>query len=147
MLCDIGYTHTRLRNWTIGTVSHNLVVVDRQWQTGRNSDGDLLAFVPDAKGVSVVEADGKRAYANIEGLDTYRRMLVMIPVSDKDAYVVDIFHVKGGSVHDWLIHGSANHDMTAECSVQMSGSRENMLEHGEEWKEPEKPRPAIVSLS
>ncbi len=136
MLCDIGYTHTKLRNWTVTTVGHNLVAVDRKQQTHSRSDGDLLAFFPDANGVAVVEADGKRAYANIEGLDMYRRMLVTVPVSDEDAYIVDLFRVRGGTIHDWLLHGSANHEMTAQCSVQLTGDRENMLEPGDEWQEP-----------
>jgi len=136
MLCDIGYTHTKLRNWTVTTVGHNLVAVDRKQQTHSRSDGDLLAFFPDANGVAVVEADGKRAYANIEGLDMYRRMLVTVPVSDADAYVVDLFRVRGGTIHDWLLHGSANHEMTAECSVELAPGREDMLEAGDEWQEP-----------
>ncbi len=136
MLCDIGYTHTKLRSWAVTTAGHNLVAVDRTPQTYSHSDGDLLAFFPDSNGVAMVEADGKRAYANIEGLDMYRRMLVAVPVSDEDAYVVDVFRVRGGTVHDWLLHGSADHEMTAECNAQLSGSRENMLEPGEQWQEP-----------
>ena len=136
MLCDLGYTHIKLRSWTVNTVGHNLVAVNRTRQTGRQSDGDLLAFFPDAGGVAVVEADGKRAYANIEGLDMYRRMLVTVPVSEADAYVVDVFRVRGGRMHDWLLHGSADDEMTAECSVPLSGNRENMLEPDEEWQEP-----------
>ncbi len=136
MLCDIGYTHIKLRHWSVCTIGHNLVAVDRTRQGYKNSDGDLLAFFPDSNGVSMVEADGKRAYANIEGLDMYRRMLVTVPVSDEDAYVVDLFRVRGGTIHDWLLHGSANHEMTAHCSVQLTGDRENMLEPGDEWQEP-----------
>ena len=69
MLCDLGYNHTQLRRWNSSTLGHNLVVVDRQEQISRNSDGDLLAFFPNTGGVSMVEADGRRAYANIDGLD------------------------------------------------------------------------------
>jgi len=136
MLCDIGYTHTKLRNFSVSTIGHNLVAVDRTWQTCKNADGDLIAYFPNLNGVSAVEADGKRAYANIEGLDTYRRLLVLIPVSDEDAYVADIFRVRGGNTHDWLLHGSANHDMTAACNIELTGKRENLLEENEEWVEP-----------
>jgi len=134
MLCDIGYSHTKLRHWSVCTIGHNVVAVDRQNQVG--GDCDLLAFFPDSNGVSMVEADGKSGYRKIEGLDIYRRMLVMVPISTGDAYVVDIFRVRGGSTHDWLLHGSANHDMTAECNVELTPGRENMLEEGEEWVEP-----------
>jgi hypothetical protein len=47
-------------------------------------------------------------------------MLVLIPVSEPDAYVVDISRTRGGSMHDWLLHGSADDDMTARCALEMS---------------------------
>jgi len=138
MVSDLGYTHTRARGWNSCTIGHNLVAINRQNQDGGGdgSAGDLLWYFPETEGVSVSEADGKRAYHSIEGVETYRRMLVLVPVSDEDAYVVDIFRTKGGTVHDWLLHGDADNDMTATCSVQLKAGRENMLEEGEEWKEP-----------
>ncbi len=136
MLPDLGYTWTQMRYWCACTLGHNTVVIDRQDQKGSGSDGDLLWFFPDSNGVSVVDADGKRGYKQIEGLDMYRRMLVMIPVSDADAYVVDVFRVRGGSMHEWALHGDADEDTTATCSLDLSGSRKWMLEEGEEWKEP-----------
>ncbi len=117
MLSDLGYTWTDIRWWNSSTISHNLVAVDRQEQRGRPSDGDLLAFFPSDDGISVVEADGTRAYSNVEGLDTYRRLLALIPVTEQDAYVVDISRTRGGSIHDWLLHGSADDDMTAHCDL------------------------------
>ena len=136
MLCDIGYSHTKLRSFTVSTVGHNLVAVDRQRQTSKNAYGDLLAYFPNVDGVSAVEVDGARAYANIRGLDRYRRLLALVPASDTDAYVVDVFRVRGGSTHDWLLHGSANHDMAGECNVELTATRENLLEPGEPWAEP-----------
>jgi hypothetical protein len=136
MLCDIGYTHTKLRSWTIATAGHNLVVVDRRQQRTQDSDGDLLAFFPNVAGVSAVEADGKRAYADVPGLDTYRRLLVTVPADGGDVYVVDIFRVRGGALHDWMLHGSGDHNMTAACSVPLAAGRETMLEPGEKWVEP-----------
>ncbi|MFW5868305.1 MAG: hypothetical protein ACOCX2_10845 [Armatimonadota bacterium] len=122
MLSDVGYTWTDIRWWTVSSISHNLVVIDSEEQQGRPSDGDLLAFFPgeDDLDVSVVEADGRRAYANIEDLDMYRRLLVLVPVSDEDAYMVDISRTAGGSLHDWMLHGSADEDMTAECDLTLS---------------------------
>jgi len=136
MLCDIGYTHTKLRNWCTSTVGHNTVVIDRKNQASSASDGDLIAFYPNVDGVSMVEADGKRGYRDIVGLQTYRRVLVLVPVSANDAYVVDLFSIVGGRIHDWLLHGDADHDMTAKCSIELTTSLENMLEDGETWQEP-----------
>ncbi|MBI3946681.1 MAG: heparinase II/III family protein [Armatimonadetes bacterium] len=134
MLSDIGYTHSKLRAWAISTAGHNTVVIDRKNQSSRNSDGDLLLFVPDLAGLAAVEACGERAYPELA--ETYRRLLLLVPVSESDAYVVDIFRVKGGSTHDWLLHGSANEEMTAECSLPLTPFADTLLEPGEEWKEP-----------
>ncbi|MGD9495815.1 MAG: heparinase II/III family protein [Armatimonadota bacterium] len=136
MLPDVGYTWTQMRYWTTCTLGHNTVVIDRADQGGRPADGDLLAYFPDTAGVSAVEADGVRAYGNIGNVDRYRRLLVMVPVSEADAYVVDVFRVRGGSVHDWALHGDADEDTTAECSLPLVGNRRWLLEEGEAWKEP-----------
>ncbi len=123
MLPDVGYTWTNISWWTVATIAHNLVAVDRAEQEGRGSDGDLLWFFPGASAeadISVVEADGRRAYSNIEGLDMYRRMLVLIPVSEENAYVVDLSRTRGGSTHDWLLHGSADEDMTARTMLPLT---------------------------
>ncbi|MBU0609640.1 MAG: heparinase II/III-family protein [Armatimonadetes bacterium] len=120
MLSDIGYTWSDIRAWCSSTISHNLVAVDGQDQGGRPTDGDLLWFFPATGGVSVVEADGRRGYSRLEGVDCYRRLLVLVPVSDRDAYVVDLFRARGGQMHDWLMHGDADEDMTAECSLPLA---------------------------
>ena len=117
MLSDVGYTWSDIRYWTTSSISHNLVAVDCSEQRGAPSDGDLLLFFPDVQGVSVVEADGRRGYANIRDLDRYRRLLVMVPVSEADAYVVDVCWTRGGAVHDWLLHGDADEDAQATCAA------------------------------
>jgi len=136
MLPDLGYNHTRMRCWNTCTLSHNLVVVNRQNQSRGGSDGDLLAFHPNTGGVSVVEADGRRAYHQIPDLQRYRRLLVTVPVAAQDAYVVDVFRVKGGTTHDWVLHGDADQDTSATCSIPLQPRDGSMLEPGEKWEEP-----------
>jgi hypothetical protein len=134
LLSDIGYTHSKLRAWTISTVGHNTVALDRRNQSIHNCNGDLLLFVPDLAGLAAVEARGERAYPDLA--QVYRRQLLVVPVSDADAYVVDVFRVKGGGTHDWLLHGSADADMTAECSLPLTPRVGTLLEPGERWAEP-----------
>jgi len=134
MLSDVGYTHTKLRRWTISTVGHNTVVVDRRDQTTRDSDGDLLMFLPNAAGLSVCDARAPGAYPQLT--EIYRRLLLLVPVSQADAYLVDLFRVEGGTIHDWLLHGSADEKMTAECSLPLTAGEGTLLEPGEEWVEP-----------
>ena len=134
LLSDIGYTHTKLRHWTISTISHNTVAIDRREQEGSSGDGDLLLFVPDLAGLSAVESRADQAYPKLA--ERYQRQLVLVPLSEADAYVVDVFRARGGSTHDWLLHGSADEEMSAECSLPLEGGRETMLEAGEQWREP-----------
>lgn len=142
-LCpDIGYTWTQMRYWATSSLGHNTVVVDRKDQATAKSDGNLLLYFPgytdDPAGLApaMVEADGKAAYSNVSDLDLYRRTLLLVPVSEDDAYAVDVFRVRGGRMHDWTLNGDADRDTVAKCSVPLSGKREWMLEQGEEWKEP-----------
>lgn len=134
MLSDVGYTHTKLRRWTTSTVGHNTVVVDRRDQTTRDSDGDLLLFLPDAADLSVCEARAPGAYPQLT--EIYRRLLLLVPVSQADAYLVDLFRVEGGTIHDWVLHGSADDEMTAECSLPLTAREGTLLEPGETWTEP-----------
>jgi hypothetical protein len=137
LLSDVGYSHGKLRQWTISTIGHNTVAVDRRNQAikdSKDSDGDLLMFIPEANGLSAVEARGEKAYRGLA--EVYRRGLLLVRVSESDAYVVDVFRVKGGTVHDWLLHGSADEDMTAECSLPLVPREGTLLEPGEKWEEP-----------
>lgn len=137
MLPDIGYTWTPMRPWATTTLSHNTVVVDRTPQGGSPGDGNLLCFVPDAGGLNMVEADGTASYQTVKGVDLYRRMLVTLPVGDTEAYVFDAFWCRGGSRHEWALHGDAESDQTVTCSLPLAGRRDNLLEEGDVWKMPE----------
>lgn len=143
MLPDIGYTWTQMRCWTTSTVCHNTVVVDRANQGGGGpSDGNLLAWYPgdtsdpEAQEVSLVEADGALGYRRIEDLDLYRRTAMVVPVSANDAYVVDVFRVRGGRLHDWALHGDADQDVAARCNLPLGEPLATLLLPDEEWVEP-----------
>ncbi len=60
----------------------------------------------------------------------------MVPVSARDAYVVDLFRVRGGRTHDWLLHGDADTDTSAACSLPLKPRDGSLLEPGETWQEP-----------
>lgn len=142
MLPDLGYTWTQMRWWTTSTIGHNLVVVDRLNQRHSPSDGSLLAYYPgnlqdpESLDIAVVEADGKLGYQNVPDLDLYQRLLVTVPVSAAEAYVVDVFRVRGGQLHDWALHGDADEDTTAVCDLPFGEPAATMLLPTEEWVEP-----------
>lgn len=142
MLPDVGYTWTQMRCWTTSAICHNQVVVDRLDQRGSPSDGSLLAYHPgdledpESLDVAVVETEGRLGYQNVPDLDLYRRLLVTVPVSATDAYVVDVFRVRGGKLHDWALHGDADEDTTASCDLPFGDPVATMLLPDEEWVEP-----------
>ncbi|MFQ6114357.1 MAG: hypothetical protein ACE5NG_09765 [bacterium] len=82
----------------------------------------------------MVEASGERAYPELAQI--YKRLLVLVTIDEERPSVVDVFHVKGGSMHDWLMHGSANLDQRATCSLKLIPKSGTMLEKDEKFVEP-----------
>lgn len=94
-----GYTPGRF-SWTSNTVSHNTVMVDQQRQAN-NLHGRVLRF-HDSLTVDVVDVEAAGTYGQS---DRYRRTLVLVDVGNDDAYLVDVFRVRGGNDHVMSIHG------------------------------------------
>jgi hypothetical protein len=122
MLSDIGYTHTILRPLATGSLGHNLVVVDEEDQEG--ADGYLEAWGVAGDLLRFCEARAEGAYPQVS---QYRRALAAITLPEPGAYVVDVFRVQGGSQHDWLVHGSADHDQQLDCSLVLEKLEDNLL--------------------
>jgi len=129
LLPDVGYTHTRYRTWSTGTLCHNTVVIDEQRQKTRGvgglSDGRLLAFETASSPVQWVEASGESAYPDLA--DEYRRMLMLVDAGGDEVYAVDLFRVKGGTQHDWALHGNADYEGAASVSVPLAPYADNLL--------------------
>jgi len=110
MMSDIGYGRGVLRYFTTGALSHNVLLVDRRGP--RLVDGPecaLRRLELATPGVQLVEADGHRAFGH--DLSAYSRALLLVELSEEDAYVVDLFRARGGTVHELLLHGDADRDM------------------------------------
>lgn len=91
--------------WTKSTISHNTVMVNQQPQVPVWG-GHTRLFMQD-KSFGVLELDGKSAYP---GIQEYTRTMFLVGGSsrnaaDSNAYVVDIFRVKGGHDHVYSLHG------------------------------------------
>lgn len=132
------------RAWHMATAAHNTVVIDGRNQLGR-FDGPRRAFGPDdsirgyidyqsretlggtrhqgdillmdgqGEEVQVMEVEGRNAYGKLA--DLYRRTLVKVSLPD-GGYMVDIFRVKGGEIHDFMLHGALEEPYRAEVSVE-----------------------------
>ncbi len=156
LLPDLGYSHTRYRYWTRSTLAHNTVVVDGHEQysgslgqqyTGPGisypqvskdqfTDGNLLRFQAAGEDFQAIEAAGERGYPGLA--TTYRRMLLMIGVDEKRAYVVDLFRVTGGQRHEWVLHGSADRDQELRVEAALSDYAERLLPPGTTFEPPQR---------
>ncbi|MSS70564.1 MAG: hypothetical protein EXS64_03645 [Candidatus Latescibacteria bacterium] len=136
---DRGYVVTpdgRRRCWATGTLSHNLVVVDEQDQSGysvvgeRRPCGSNLELFGVAPGIEVVQASAVEAYPQCED---YRRTCAMIRIPGGRHYVVDLFRVSGGRIHQYAFHCNGSlKGMTpihpASCPVELSGMWSSWLQ-------------------
>jgi hypothetical protein len=91
-------------DWTGSTISHNTVFVDKHPQ--KEVWGGHTKLFTQLKGLGVFEIDGKSAYP---GIKQYTRTMFLVGGSgsnmDSNAYVIDIFRVKGGHDHVYSFHG------------------------------------------
>lgn len=103
---DHGYPEYATRipsntEWTGSTISHNTVFVNQHPQ--KEVWGGHSNIFKQLKGFGVFELDGKKAYPDINGYT--RTMLLIGGDRDSNAYVVDIFQIKGGYDHVYSFHG------------------------------------------
>lgn len=116
LLSDVGYTHTRAREWTIQSPAHNLVVVDDANQVANHDTLGNLRYFATPPDVQMMSVDNPQVYPGVTSL--YRRTVALVKLSDTDGYVVDVFRVTGGKQHDYFLHGSADDPQTLTVNSQ-----------------------------
>ncbi|MEN6624827.1 MAG: heparinase II/III family protein [Candidatus Sumerlaeia bacterium] len=129
LLPDIGYTHTRWRNYAVNSAGHNMVVVDEQSAAekgpGKDSTaGNLLWFDAGDPRVKMIDLDARPAYPDAT---TYRRRLALVHAAEGFDYVVDRFDVEGGRIHDFFLHGSADQQGKLDVSLPMSAAVKTLV--------------------
>lgn len=102
-LSDLGYLWDNpQQGMTARSAAHNLVVVDGKNQRSAGRGGSIGFF--EASGPVHAAEASSFAYAET---DVYGRTLLQMQKSDrKPEYLVDFFRVRGGSTHDYMLHGS-----------------------------------------
>ncbi|WJH32784.1 heparinase II/III-family protein [Paenibacillus sp. CC-CFT747] len=88
------------KRWTINTISHNTVVVDRSPQSNQ-----VVAVPHHFEGgaqVQLIDVEAPQVYPHTR---LYRRTTAMVRVDDEASYLLDLFRVKGGSEHLYSFHG------------------------------------------
>lgn len=93
--------------WTRGSPSHNIVMVNGEPQDGKPAG--YLNTLADSPVFKLMDASAEVVYHDI--VSQYRRTVAMVEAGG-DAYLLDVFRVRGGQEHDYLIHG------LGDCTVQ-----------------------------
>lgn len=136
------------RGFLNSTMAHNTVTIDRASQERGNiqltgnrghlfSGGDLKSYEPGLMGVALAEIDSRRAYPSLpEG--RYQRLTVLNTNDPAHPYLLDVFRVGGGHIHDYFLHGSVKSDESSQASFKLQpiAKKFPLLEEGEKWVEP-----------
>ena len=136
MVSDIGYTFSQMRHWTMSSLGHNLVVVDKKDQTNSNINANLAFYFQNINSISIVEANSAEIYKSVPDISLYNRLVLLIPTSPNNSYIVDIFSIKGGKIHDWTLNGDSDEDMTVSTNLKLNVTKNSLLDEKVEWKEP-----------
>jgi len=98
---------------------------DGRWRWGglgnNMNDGKLGLFNHDFERVQVAEADGIRCYKPV--MDQYRRTISLVKISETDVYLVDVFRVKGGKTHDYMLHSCLDFPHKVRLSISLPKRR------------------------
>ena len=112
LVTDIGYPVSAdpIQNtwWRGSAASHNTVFVDGRNQQ-RSAEGEVVAFAS----TPAFQIAQMRDLGPYPDLTDYRRTLVLVGRSDDPdhpRYLIDVFHVAGGTMHDYLLHAQSMQD-------------------------------------
>ena len=109
-----------------GMASHYLVMIDEK--SCKNRKSGYLDFFASGEKVRVMRAEAKSIYKRIA--KQYHRTLAMIDVGD-ESFLVDLFCVEGGDVHDYLFHGLPSAQFSTQ-GLSLSSSQEKGTLLGED---------------
>ena len=113
MLSDLGYVYSSFPNiftWMQRSLAHNTVTVDGINQ--RYMHGDCVLF-QSKPGFQVVETKNPWLYHKVT--DVFNRQVIHVERDGRD-YIVDIFRISGGKMHDWSVHAETS-DLNVEGVV------------------------------
>jgi len=97
-------------------------VPDWPWRfRGENANdfGELRLCNFDFERVQVVEASAVQSYSSVLPVTQYMRTLALCQIDDRDSYLLDIFRVRGGTIHDYMLHGPLQQSYEVEVSLPL----------------------------
>jgi hypothetical protein len=131
---DLGYmgsTHFMTVDWIKTFPAHNTVTIrgeDGDPMGTDNLRGDLRYFVdmPGLKAIDAAEEDASEL-AKVPGTSRYQRTVALVDVDPEAAYVIDIFRLDGGHLHDWTFHSNGRHFQTDGIDLANRPDQEESL--------------------
>ncbi len=129
-LGNIRYSRIPGRQFTSSTVAQNLVAVDqsltqyysleRQYFGNDGhvfTNGFFTSFEPGIDSVALMEAYSKMTSPG--KVSRYQRIQMLNSVDTASPYLLDIFVVKGGTTHDYILNGSTQIDQVTSSSLPL----------------------------
>ncbi len=107
MMPELGYPEytgswPKRGAWTSNTISHNTLQVNNS-RSAYSPGGKITLFAVQPP-LRTIEVSSLTAYANIQ---TYRRTVALVDVTDTNSYVLDVFRARGGNSHRLSYHGAS----------------------------------------
>jgi hypothetical protein len=84
-----------------------------------DDSGALRLYNTDFSKVQVIEAEAEHSYDAISNVSLYRRTIALVHIEGDDYYVADVFRVRGGSLHDYMLHSCLQSSSALSVSVPM----------------------------
>ena len=124
LLGDIGYTHSKFRQYASSLPHHNTVTVDymrHNWTSGsplvpdkinRMATGALPTYADISKtGFQIGQFRAFDLYKNIKD---QQRTVALVEIDKSNSYAVDFFELAaGGKTYDYFLHGNCDQDNIA----------------------------------
>ena len=129
------------RSYIESTIAKNTVVVNRKRQV-RNEyvTGAPMFYYVNHDGVSASEVSAK---AYDDTTSRYQRMIILNATDTAHPYAIDLFRVKGGKIHDYMMYGSTQWDSVLPVPSSMSltpmAGEHPLLTPDEQWDDDPKP--------
>ncbi|MFP3904756.1 MAG: heparinase II/III family protein [Armatimonadota bacterium] len=82
-----------------------------------HNDGKLRCYATDNPDVQVMEAEAELSWN--PSPEIYRRTVALVRVGESGYYAFDVFRVRGGETHDWMLHGCLNIPYELRTSVDL----------------------------
>lgn len=92
-----------------------------------NNQGRLLIWDAGSAKVQAMEAEQENAYPG--KATVFRRTIVMVPLADGTGYLLDIFRIRGGTMHDFFLRGGLDEKYSLTLDAPLPPAKEKLYSY------------------